>query len=152
MSEYQLSPTQQIAVYEKPVHPTYTFKPIKYKWLSRLVWKFLLRVKAVHGGLAHPIKHFTYGDMEREKLSNYIRSAIFELMERGESTDNYALVIGAKDMQELLSTEMYGDYTVNSGSFGVNIRGEDYFYEKLPINVIATVSGFALIPKIIIEK
>ena len=121
--------------------------------LSALCWKILIRIGALDQ-FGYMEKSYHYGEPERKKVSELILKSIDNIWERNEDQEDYCIVIGAKEFQEVMGeyAHDHGYMNVIAGPFGFQRGGYRSEIHNLPVHVVAGVSGVALIPKVLVEK
>ena len=88
---------------------------------------------------------FTYN---QEK---YIESAILELISHNEDYRNYVLVIGVEDFYNLTNINIHS-ISLPLNEYRNNKNGYITRYENMSVHVVRNMSGFALIPKVVVES
>jgi len=124
----------------------------RWAWLSRLCWAALRKLNAVkpHWGKRAVYK---FQPIEHKKIADRILTAIDGRIRNHEDLNAYAIVMGQKDYHEFMYDEKRmvplgsQTFTFNAGRFGYRDKIFD-----VPVHVVETISGVALIPKVAIEN
>lgn len=133
------------------------FKPRKHKWLARLLWWGLQKLKAL-APFEYEVTIHTYGPAEQKKVDEAIMEHIDHVASKvfmeGKEWDDYALIMGGETFHELTGILMKTMITVPSGRFHFNFNGGTYgnHFSGFPVHVIPFHTGTALVPKVLIEK
>lgn len=137
--------------------PYFAFKePKKYKWVARLAWALLSKLKALRVK-QETVTTITYSSTDAKTITNKIHRAILEMFERGLRREDVVLVIGGIDFDELVSIQVdyqHMGFPLAEVSFTRESHGqyERMTYKGLTVQVIPSMKGFALIPRVVIER
>jgi hypothetical protein len=129
----------------------YEFKPKKWDWFSRLLWRLLNKINAVEPHYGE-IATFHFTKFHEDKLANYIIQATQENPDLYERPKDYCLIMGRKDFSELIDKEQEMARFSDLGTHRAYPIGYSGSYMSLPIHVVNTMEGFAVVPKMIIER
>lgn len=131
----------------------YEYKPKKWQWLTDILWKILNKLGAIRQHLGSvPYYEFRKHEDNPDFLE-YIHKAI-RVEEYYHRRGEYAVVMGIENYM-LLKRQMnqsspWGypptDFQITAGPFGYR----DKIF-NIPIHVVTSLSGIAMIPKVIIE-
>jgi len=129
----------------------YEFKPKSWGWFSKFLWRLLNKLNAVEPYYSE-FATFHFTKFHEEKLANYIIQATHEAHDLYEHPKNYCLIMGRKDFSKLIDSEQemlpYCDLGT-CRAYPIGYRGS---YMGLPIHVVNTMEGFAVVPKLFVEK
>ncbi len=137
------------------------------KWLASLCWKILHKI----GGLtpfSETVQVLEYRPADKAKVRERVLDAIHGIIDFwNDDLEKFAIVMGAADFYELRqSTSVAGStrFSVEAGPYRVitKDRNGDLYDEDqrfrykaktfdLPVHVVHTLSGVAVIPKVLIE-
>jgi len=135
------------------------FKPKKYGWLARLLWRGLEKLHALEQ-YTTLIETYSYTQQNQEDLTKAIMGHIDYLLRDGCKIEDYAFIVGGETYYELTNTMLRNSANVMRFPAG-NIRfnnyddeGTRYVYEfrGIPVHVVPNMSGIAAVPKVLIEK
>ena len=127
-------------------------KPKRLRWLAHSLWWILQKIDALEPYL-QTIEIHTYGEPEQRKLDQAISCHINHIMECGHDPQNYPIIIGAEQFDELTGILFRENHMVPSGRFRFqNPDGYKAEFYGLPVHVIPYMDGTALVPKVVIEK
>ena len=137
--------------------PYFAFRePEKHKWAARLAWSLLSKLKALKVK-QETITTITYSSTDARTITNKIHRAILEMFERGLRREDVVLVIGGIDFDELVSIQVdyqHMEFPLSEVRFARESHGqyERMTYKGLIVQVIPSMKGFALIPRVVIER
>lgn len=128
----------------------YEFKPKKWEWFAKLLWKILNKLGAMQPHLGE-IATYHFHAFHEKKLADYIIETQQDLHKVCEDPEKYCLIMGRENFCDLMEENkpfkqfhLLGDHQAHP--IGYNGR-----YMGLPVHVVNTMEGFAIIPKVIVE-
>ena len=136
------------------LQPTpYKFLTPEAGWLLRQVWAFLNWVGVLEPYVAR-VTTWTYEPRAQKPLMYALMEAIQDtyLLDSLESGDG-VIVMGPREWAELCKSPQFRDHTTFYA--GPLERADPYRGRRVfdvPIHVVPNLSGFAVIPKVIIER
>lgn len=147
---FMLAPTRPVFEVEK-VLSGYHGLSIRAGTLSRFLWWCLekLRVLDPHYDV---VQTWTFIPEDHPALVQRVFEAV-RTVDNHRSLEDVVVVMGAKDFQELTGApHMPTMFTVEVGPFS---RQGPYYGRELfglPVHIVPYVSGFAILPKAIVER
>lgn len=129
------------------------FKPKKYGWLARLLWRLLKKIDAV-SQFYETYDVWTYTPEHSKLLTKEIHKHINGVLRYYmESPDDFVLVCGNSDFKELLnSPDFTNTIMVDTGPYAYRHSGQGFKVMGIPIHVVPWIEGYALLPKRLIDK
>ena len=124
---------------------------VKSNWACRLAWRFLGWMKALEPYYA-TVDRWTYVPHEQKALHD-------AMMEAAQGDLRYiwegkaVFIVGGKTFSELTQSPVFTQQMMfKTGPFGISdpYRGRHIF--DIPIHVVPSMTGMALVPKVFIEE
>ncbi len=129
------------------------YKPHKHKWFTDLLWKLMNKMRVFRPYM----ENVPYYKFEVQESNPNILKFIFENIQVQDVYNrpkDYAVVMGIDDYMRLKQqTEDNNPYGMPNNGFEFS-AGPFGYRDKvfnIPVHVVTTMSGIALIPKVIIE-
>lgn len=131
----------------------YEYRPKRQKWLAKLCWFILNKLKAVHPHFGEVIR-YTFHEYQQEKLTKLVFECLRERNFRDhENIDDYAFLIGREDFVALVrEDENILTQFIKLGPFPAGPLGYEGQIFGIMVHVVNNLSGFAIVPKVAIEK
>lgn len=135
------------------------FKPKKYAWLARKLWRALEKLHALQPWF-HKFEVATYGNTEQKNLSDAIFKQIDYILRDGRNIEDFAIVVGGSTFNELTGMKMFQELSVPLQMMRYYERRPEnkglyeyrYTYRGLYVHVNPYMEGIALIPRVILEE
>lgn len=153
MSDMMLLEPLEIDVTKSKACDGWDYKPVRWAWLAASAWWLLRKLGAVKTRMT-TVKAYRFRAPEASKsINDAVFRAIKERVRHGGLANEYAVVMGHETFRDLMRDSQdlrpMGSqvFQFRAGPFGY--RGEMF---SVPVHVVETVKGVALIPRVIIEK
>jgi hypothetical protein len=144
-----------IAFYEEPPpmpqEQSYTInKP--HDWLDRIIlWAVSKRALLSPFFDLTPIRTWTYTrDMRKQLTVDLVRELGDQLYDYGKRPQDYTLIVGRDYFRDLTFNMRPQDFVVYAGP--IDHGGYQMRLDGIPIHVVSTISGFGMIPKVLVER
>jgi hypothetical protein len=129
------------------------YEPAKFKPIARLAWWFLEKTGAVKRRFATS-KVYRFREPKASKdINEAVFLAIKDRIRHGGLADDYAVIMGHETFRDLMQVRdgllPMGSQSFRFSAGPFSYRGEMF---NVPVHVVETVKGVALIPRVIIEK
>lgn len=121
--------------------------------ISLLCWRLLHKIGALRQ-FGYYEKLIRYNEPEQEKLTDLVHDSIIHILNRDLDPDDFAIVVGAKEFSEIVgeAADFPSYITMPARTYYKGGRGYRAEFENIPIHVVQSISGAAVIPKVLIEK
>lgn len=130
----------------------YDFEPTKHKWLANIFWKALTRLGALKQRYGTEKTYKLRDPKNAQSVVDAVANALRNAERFFHRPGEYAVVMGHETYRDLMR-EQSPLMPMGGRSFefvaGVGYNGRIF---NVPVHVVETVKGVAVIPKIVIEK
>jgi hypothetical protein len=124
-------------------------RPKKWAWLAGLCWKFLHKVGALEM-FSEKVQTWTYRDIDKKALTEHILRMQDELYRYGRNPEDYVLVMGGADFQELVGSPTFREGVMCFSTDAIHTPYRKFY--GVDIHVIGHLRGTAMIPRALVER
>ncbi|KQZ49761.1 hypothetical protein ASD54_12555 [Rhizobium sp. Root149] len=151
-----IKPNTTLRFMRREQHTVYKETPYKLRkdirrfgWLADLCWRLLHKLNALEM-YSEKVTTWRYSEVQQRKLTEMVMTMREELFEYFEDPDNWVVVVGAYDFQEVMQSPMLMSHTVFEAG---PIASKPHYFRLVgvDVHVVPWLRGMAVLPRVVIE-